>query len=350
MFKEILTIDDCSRIGLMVEQSDRIVVIGHQNPDGDAVGAVLGVSAWLRSMGKNPMMVVPDAFPDFLQWLPMSDNIARYDKRKNEIDLCIEIADLLICVDFNEYSRVADMEPVLRSYKGKVIHIDHHIDPAIRADIVVSDNTASSTCELVFKIVWQLGDYPRLDKSFHVPIFTGMMTDTGTFEYANAGPDTFIIVGELLKAGVDKAQIHRNVYDTYSHWRLKLTGYVLYQKLRVLKKYHASYFILTKEELSRFHFIKGDAEGLVNLPLQMKGHKLSISLREDTVRPNTVWVSARSVGNIPCNKICARFFNGGGHLNASGGRLECSIIEAEDIVNKAIESLPEYENEKNSEI
>lgn len=345
MFKEILTIDDCSRIALMVEQSDRIVVIGHQNPDGDAIGAVLGVSAWLRVFGKNPTMVVPDAFPDFLQWLPMADNILRYDKRREEIDLCVEIADLVICVDFNEYSRVGEMETLLRGYSGKVIHIDHHIGPMLRADVVVSDETASSACELVFKIVWQLGDYNRMDDTFQVPIFTGMMTDTGTFEYSSAGPDTFTIVGELLKSGIDKAKIHRNVYDTYSHWRLKLTGYVLYQKLRVFKKLRASYFVLTKEELARFHFMKGDAEGLVNLPLQMKGHRLSISLREDTVKPNVVWVSARSIDNIPCNKICARFFNGGGHLNASGGRLECSISEAESIAVKAIESLVEYEKE-----
>ena len=345
MFVEGLSIDDCSRIGLMVEQSDKIVVVGHQNPDGDAVGAVLGISAWLRSMGKEPVMVVPDAFPDFLQWMPRSSEILRYDKRKDNIDLYIEIADLVICVDFNEYGRVGDLESSLRSYSGKVIHIDHHIGPSIKADVVISDSEASSACELVFKIVWQLGDYSRQDRNFHIPIFTGMMTDTGTFEYPSAGPDCFAIIGELLKTGIDKAEIHRNVYDNFSHSRLRLMGYMLYQKLRVMKKYHASYFILTKEELARFHFIKGDAEGLVNLPLQMKGHKLSISLREDTVKPNLVWVSTRSVGKIPCNKICARFFNGGGHLNASGGRLECSIAEAEEIVIKAIESLPEYENE-----
>ncbi len=163
-----------------------------------------------------------------------------------------------------------------------------------------------------------------------------MMTDTGGFVYNSSSPDIFFIISRLLTKGIDKDKIYRNVYNNYSENRLRLIGYVLYSKLVVVSDYHAAFFTLTKQEQRRFRFIKGDAEGLVNMPLQIKGLKLSISLREDTERPNVVLVSLRSVGNFPCNKVAEAFFNGGGHLNASGGRLECGIDEAVEITKKAL--------------
>lgn len=337
MISEVLSHHDCDKFLALVEQSEKIIVVGHQNPDGDALGAVLGFSTWLRLEGKDPWMVLPDAYPDFLQWMPLANNVVRFDKHPEDVERMLSEADLLVCLDFNEFGRVGDkMEPVIRTYEGKVIHIDHHIGPQIKADITVSCPTASSTCELIFKLIWQIGDFNKLDRLFNIPIYTGMMTDTGSFEYANTTPETFAIVCELMKRGVDRAKIHRNVYDTFSLWRLRLQGFVLFKKLVVMPKLHASYFTLAKEDLQRFHFIKGDAEGLVNLPLQMKGHKLSISLREDTVRENLIWVSTRSIDDIPCNEICAKFFNGGGHTNASGGRLNCSMEEAIKIAEEAI--------------
>lgn len=336
MFTEVLSKQDCERLLQIVSESDKIIVVGHQNPDGDAVGAVLGMSAWLRHKGKEPLMVLPDAYPDFLQWMPLACDIKRYNKHPEEIEKAFSEAQLMVCVDFNEYGRLSDMEPLASGFEGKIIHIDHHLAPKIKADVAISIPEASSASELVFKLVWQLGDFDSMDRFFYTAVFTGMMTDTGGFEYPNTSPETFAIVSELLKKGVDRVKIHRNVYDTFSQWRLKLQGYVLYKKLVIFPKQHASYFTLTREDLRRFHFIKGDAEGLVNLPLQMKGHKLSISLREDTVKPNLIWVSTRSIDNVPCNKICEKYFNGGGHLNASGGRLNCSMEEAIKIAETAI--------------
>lgn len=341
MFTEVLSQQDCDRLLQMVAEAEKIIIIGHQNPDGDAVGAVLGMAAWLRTKGKSPFMVLPDAYPDFLQWMPLACEIKRYDKHPEDIEKAFSEAQLLICVDFNEFGRLSNLETVASNFAGKIIHIDHHLNPQIKADLAISMPAASSTCELVFKLIWQLGDFDSMDRFFYVPVFTGIMTDTGGFEYPNTTPETFTIVSELLKKGVDRVKIHRNVYDTFSQWRLRLEGYVLYKKLVVFPKLHASYFTLTKEDLRRFHFIKGDAEGLVNLPLQMKGHKLSISLREDTVRPNLIWVSTRSIDDIPCNKICEKFFNGGGHLNASGGRLNCSMDEAIKIAEAAINDFEE---------
>ena len=163
-----------------------------------------------------------------------------------------------------------------------------------------------------------------------------MMTDTGGFTYNSNRPEIFFIISQLLTKGINKDKIYRNVFNNYSLWRLRLMGYVMYTKLNVFAEYHAAYFTLTRRDLKHFHFMKGDTEGLVNMPLQIKGMKLSISLREDTEKPDTIWVSLRSVDDFPCNKMAEKYFNGGGHLNASGGQLNCTMDEAEMLVNKAI--------------
>jgi phosphoesterase RecJ-like protein len=184
--------------------------------------------------------------------------------------------------------------------------------------------------------VWQRGGFDQLTKHFAVPLYCGMMTDTGAFTYNSGDPDIFFIISQLLTKHINKDRIYRNVYHNYSENRLRLMGYVMFQKLVVDAQRHASYYALTRQDLRRFHFVKGDAEGLVNMPLQMKGHRLSIALREDTERENLVWVSLRSVDDFPCNKMAAEFFNGGGHLNAAGGRLNCSIDEAVKVAQQAI--------------
>ena len=171
-----------------------------------------------------------------------------------------------------------------------------------------------------------------------VTTYCGMMTDTGGFTFNSTRPEIFFIISLLLEKGIDKDKIYRNVFNNFSDFRLRLVGYVLYEKLRILTPLRASYYILTKQDLKRFHYVKGDAEGLVNMPLQLKGHRLSISLREDTDKQNLIWVSLRSVDDFPCNEMAAQFFNGGGHKNASGGRLNCSVKEAEVIVREAVKA------------
>ena len=178
-----------------------------------------------------------------------------------------------------------------------------------------------------------------MTKKTAVPIYCGMMTDTGGFTYNSSSPEVYFIISQLLTKGINKDKIYRNVYNNYSEWRMRLIGYVLYQKLQVFTDKRASYFALTRQDLKRFHYMKGDAEGLVNMPLQIKNLQLSISLREDTERDNLIWVSLRSVDDFSCTKVAERWFNGGGHLNASGGRLNCSMEEAERIVRQAISEL-----------
>jgi phosphoesterase RecJ-like protein len=193
----------------------------------------------------------------------------------------------------------------------------------------------------VFRIVWQMGGFEKLDKHFAAPIYCGMMTDTGGFLWNSTRCEIYFIIGELLTKRIDKDKIYRNVYHNYSENRIRLMGYVMYEKLVYLPKFNAAYYTLTKEEQKRFNFIKGDAEGLVNIPQQIKGLKLSISLREDSDKPNLIWVSLRSVDDFPCNLMAEQFFNGGGHLNASGGRINGTMEEAVEIVKKAIIA---YEN------
>ena len=293
-------------------------------------------SACLRLMGKEPQVIVPDQYPDFLQWLPNTEKIIRYDKHREGCDWTLQHADLIFCLDFNTISRTGDMTEALQKSPAKKVLIDHHLDPDVDAVLSISRPKASSTCELVFRLAWQLGLFPQADKHFAVPVYCGMMTDTGGFTFNSTDPDIFFIISQLLTKHINKDKIYRNVYHNYSENRIRLMGYVMYEKLVYDAPRHAAYFTLSRDDLKRFHFIKGDAEGLVNIPQQIKGLKLSISLREDTEKENLVWVSLRSVDDFPCNEVAARFFNGGGHLNASGGRLECSLDEAVRITQQAI--------------
>ena len=337
----ILNEAQLSQLEQLITTADNILVTCHKSPDGDAIGSCLGWADYLRTRGKEVTVIVPDQFPDFLMWLPNTEKIVRYDKHKEKCDMLFKIADLVFCLDFNATSRVSDMEPALVGSPAPKVLIDHHLDPTVPAVLSISHPEASSTSELVFRIVWQLDGFKYLGRQFAAPVYCGMMTDTGGFLYNSSRPEIYFIIGELLTKHIDKDRIYRNVYHNYSEDRIRLMGYVMYEKLTYLPEYHAAYYTLTKEEQRRFHFIKGDAEGLVNIPQQIKGLRLSISLREDTEKKNLVWVSLRSVDQFPCNKMAAEFFNGGGHLNASGGHLDTSIEEAVETVRRAITAYAE---------
>jgi phosphoesterase RecJ-like protein len=336
----ILDNDQLALMDQLISDANTVLVVCHKSPDGDAIGSLLGWAEFMRLRGKDVTVIVPDQYPDFLKWLPNTDKIVRYDKHTDKCDMLFKIADLVFCLDFNTPSRVDEMQHALVNSPAKKVLIDHHLKPDVPADLVVSQPEASSTCELVFRIVWQMGAFADLGKPFAVPVYCGMMTDTGGFTFNSNRPEIFQIISELLTKHIDKDRIYRNVFHNYSENRLRLTGYVLYEKLVYMPEYHAAYYSLTRDELKRFNYIKGDTEGLVNMPQQIKGLKLSISLREDTEK-NVVWVSLRSVDDFPCNQMADEFFNGGGHLNASGGKIEGTIEEAIEITKKAISA---YEN------
>ncbi len=320
----------------IIKTSEKIVLCTHRNPDGDAMGSVLSMSEFLKSLGKLPVGIIPDAYPDFLQWLPGSERIVRYDKYAKLSEELLLGADLIFCLDFNTLSRTADMAEKIASSKAKKILIDHHPNPDIDAFLSLSYPQACSTCEIVFCLIWQAGGFPLMTRKCATSIYCGMMTDTGSFTYNSSRSEIFYIISQLLTKQINKDKIYRAVYNNYRECRLRLVGHVLYNKLVVVQEKNSSYFTLTREDLKRFRYIKGDAEGLVNMPLQIKGLKLSISLREDTEKDNLIWVSLRSTDDFPCNKMAEKYFGGGGHINASGGRLECDMDEAVRITQKAI--------------
>lgn len=335
----LLNDNEVAQLRDLITVSDNIVIISHQSADGDAVGSSLGWRGFLMDEGKKANVILPDLYPDFLKWLPDSEKIIRYDKHEDVASDLIAKADLIFCLDFNVPSRIGnEMAQKLSESKARKVLIDHHIGPNVQADLVVSYPLLSSTSEMVFRIIEQLGGFERMNNKTAQCIYCGMMTDTGGFTFNSTTPEIFHIISLLLSKKIDKDKIYRNVYNTFSENRLRLLGYVMYQKLNVLTPLRASYYTLSRDDLHRFRFVKGDAEGLVNMPLQIKGMRLSISLREDTEKPNLVWVSLRSVDDFPCNEMAGRFFNGGGHKNASGGRLFCSLKEAEQITRDAIKA------------
>lgn len=332
----ILSEEQCAQLRALIGEAENIVITCHMNPDGDAIGSSLALAEYLRSLGKEPTVMVPDRFPDYLMWLPNSERIIRYDKHQDKADLLLKIADLVFCLDYNVPGRAGGMADALVASPAKRVLIDHHLDPNVPAVLTVSHPELSSTSELVFRIVWQMGAFGQMTKHFAVPVYCGMMTDTGGFTYNSNDPAVFFIVSQLLTKQINKDKIYRNVFHNFSENRLRLMGYVMYEKLVVDAERHVSFYVLTRDDQKRFQFMKGDAEGLVNMPLQIKGMRLSVSLREDTEKDFTVWVSLRSVDTFPCNKMAEEFFNGGGHLNAAGGRLDCSVDEAVDVVRQAI--------------
>lgn len=335
---DIMNEDQLVQMNQLISNANNILITCHKSPDGDAIGATLAWAEYLTSIGKEPTMIVPDQFPDFLTWLPNSQKIVRYDKHREKCDMLFKIADLIFCLDYNTPSRVDEMEQSLVNSPASRVLIDHHLKPEVPAVLTISQPEACSTCELIFRIVWQMGAFEQQTKHFAVPVYCGMMTDTGGFLYSSTRSEIYFIISQLLTKHIDKDRIYRNVYHNYSEDRIRLMGYVLYEKLVYIPEYNAAFYTLTKDELRRFHFIKGDAEGLVNIPQQIKGLKLSISLREDTDKPNIIWVSLRSVDDFPCNLMAEQFFNGGGHLNASGGRINGTMQEAIETVRKAIEA------------
>jgi len=333
---DILSEQEAAVLQELTAASSHIVVTCHKSPDGDALGSSLAWADYLRSQGKEPVVLIPDAYPDFLQWLPNTEKIIRYDKHREVGDLLLKTADLIFCLDFNEPSRVDEMQASLEASPARKVMIDHHLNPQMDTALTVSHPDLCSTSELVFRIVWQLGAFDAMPKTWAVAIYCGMMTDTGGFTFNSSRAEIFFIIGQLLTKHIDKDKIFRKVYNNYSSWAIRMRGYVMCHKLNVFDDRHAAYFAISRKDMRDFHFLKGDAEGLVNEPLRIKGMRLSISLREDDRKPNLVWVSLRSVDDFPCNRMAERYFNGGGHLNASGGRLLCSLDEAERITRQAI--------------
>ena len=335
MLSKVISQANIDHVEKWFEKSDKLVIVSHVSPDGDAIGASLGLYHFLLSQDKTVHVIVPNAFPDFLKWMPGAKDIIQYNRYKDFADKLINEADVLCVLDLNALSRLDDMQEVVRNSPARKLLVDHHLYPEDFARITISHPHISSTSELVFRLICQLGNFSDISKEGAECIYTGMMTDTGAFTYNSNDREIYLIIGELLSKGIDKDEIYRNVFNTASEGRLRLKGYVLCDKMQVFPEFRAALITLTREEQKRFHYMKGDTEGLVNIPLSIKDICFSVFLREDTEK-DMIKVSLRSVGTFPCNQVAADFFNGGGHLNASGGEFYGTIDEAVELYKQAL--------------
>ncbi len=333
---ELLPTAELLKLMQLLRGADRIVITAHHGPDGDAVGSCLGWAAYLRALGKRVTVALPSWYPDFLRWMPGNKDIIIYKDKPEQVKALLKEADLVCCLDLNQLSRLNIMEEAVANCKAPRLMIDHHVGPdADKFAFVVSHPEMSSTCELVFRLIFQLGGYERLSRSTAACLYTGIMTDTGNFAYSCNDPALYLVVSLLMRKQVDKESIYKKVYHSWTQDRFTLWSDVLSQCLTFHASGHASLFTLTREMMKSHKFLRGDAEGLVNEPLKVRGMKLSISLREDT-EEDVVRVSLRSTGGFHCREMAERFFNGGGHDDAAGGRLPFPMKAAVKTAEEAI--------------
>jgi phosphoesterase RecJ-like protein len=320
----------------ILNDSTSIVITTHKSPDGDAIGSSLALYHFLKKSNKDVTVVVPDAFPDFLNWMIGTDQIIFYDRQSDIADVIIDKADVIFSLDYNSLNRIGELSnPIEKSEAIKIV-IDHHQDPKDFADHYIVDTECCSTSQLIYEFIENLGELEKLDKAIGECIYCGIMTDTGSFRYPSTTSKTHQVIANLIELGADGAKIHQEVYDTYSEQRLRLLGYALTEKMRVFPEYNAAYISLSQEELKQFSFKKGDSEGLVNYPLSIDGIKFTVLITE---KEDNVSLSFRSKDDFYVNKIANEHFNGGGHIYAAGGMLEMPLQEAIKKVEEVIKNL-----------
>jgi phosphoesterase RecJ-like protein len=309
--------DSPQKLKKALKNSQKIAIVTHWSPDGDAMGSSLGLYHFLTALGKKASVIVPNAYPDFLHWLPGNRQVLIFEEQEAKCTRLLNQADLIFTLDFNSYKRLEKLGTVLQATSAPKVLIDHHQEPERYASYYFHDVKACSTCELIYEFIAALGQKKLIDKKIAACLYTGLMTDTGSFRYPSVTHKTHLILSELLKTGIVPSEIHSAVYDNYSLNRLKLLGFALNEKLRLISGYPVAYFTLTEKELARFDFQKGDTEGLVNYPFSIKGIRVCALFNESE---GGVKISFRSKGKIDMNTFARKYFNGGGHVNAAGGK------------------------------
>ncbi len=311
----------------LLSTSHSIVVVSHRNPDGDAVGSALGLGLLLKKLNSNVQIILPNDFPEFLAWMPESQNILIFENEVAKATEVLQQADLVFTLDFNAFHRTGDlMGHVLSELSANFIMIDHHERPDDYAQYMYSDISFSSTCEMVYHFIAQLGYQHLIDKDIASCLYTGIVTDSGSFKYSSTTSTTHRVVASLIDIGIENAKIHNLLFDNNSYNRLKLLGRAL-EKMTVLPEYKTAYIILSQADLNEFNFQKGDTEGIVNYPLTIKGIDFSVIFIENTAE-GIIKMSLRSQGDFDVNLFARNYFNGGGHKNASGGRSDKSLSES----------------------
>ncbi len=318
-------------------RNQNFVLVTHTNPDGDAMGSMLGLYFYLKSIGKNVVPIAPTPYAEFLHWLPGNSEVLKFRKDKRQIKTVISEAGVVIFLDLNDPERTGGLWQYLEQNTDAVkVLIDHHPDPVHFCDLVISDTRPAATAELIFDLIQSM-DAPQLkEKALCVCLYTGIMTDTGCFSFNSSRPETFRTVANILESGIDKDRIFNRIYNTFSDSRMRLLGFSLDQKMKVLPSHRTAYIALTAEEMKRYHFQFGDSEGFVNHPLSINGIRFSALFLE---KKKHIKISFRSRGSFPANEFSEKHFNGGGHLNAAGGE---SSVSMEETLKKFESLLSEY--------
>ncbi|WP_456424463.1 DHH family phosphoesterase [Lutibacter sp.] len=336
-----MNIDDIKEIKELLSIPQKVVIVPHKNPDGDAVGASLAVYLYLLKKGHKVTVVSPNDYPNFLKWLPNSKDIYKFDMQNRQSKRAIDEASIIFLLDFNALHRVgSDMQNYLEQFVGDFIMIDHHQQPDDIAKYLYSDTSICSTCQMVYHFLEKLDDLDEIDSNISTCLYTGIMTDTGSFRFPSTTSTTHRIIADLIDKGANNAKIHNNVYDTNSYGRLQLLGRAL-SNLVVIDKLKTAYITLTQQDLDEFNYQKGDTEGVVNYALSLKDIIFAIIFIED-VDQKIIKISLRSKGKFSVNKFAREHFDGGGHDNAAGGK---SRISLDATVSKFLNVLPNYKKE-----
>ena len=329
--------ESISAVKSLLNSPKNIVVIGHKNPDGDAIGSCLGLANFLRQKGHHVTTLMPNDFPDFLKWIPETADITIYEKELATSEEIVSKADLIFTLDFNALNRTGGLQGLLEAAKADFILIDHHQQPDDYAIIKYSDVSICSTSQMVYHFIEYLDGLELLNPEIATQLYVGIMTDTGSFRYPATTATTHRVIASLIEAGAKNSEIHQNIYDTNSSDRLKLLGTAL-NNLVVLPEYHTAFITISQEELNTNNFKKGDTEGFVNYALSMKGVVFAIIFIENK-KEDIIKISLRSKGNFSVNEFSRSYYNGGGHTNAAGGRSHLSLSET---VAEFISILPKH--------
>lgn len=329
--------DSFPKFKALLKKSNNIVIVTHYNPDGDAMGSSLALYNYLIKTNKNVTVITPNEYPEFLHWLSGNKKVVQYSKQSKKATSIIQKSDLIFTLDFNNYSRLEGLGEVLKLATAKKILIDHHQQPDDYATLYYHDVAACSTCELVYEFICGLGGKKLIDKTIAACLYTGIMTDTGSFRFDSVTPQTHLILAHLLATGLKPSDIHTSIYDTYSESRVKLLGYCLTEKMVVIPEFQTAYISLSEKELQKFDHQKGDTEGIVNYPFSIKGIKFCAFFSEGEGK---IKISFRSKGSFDVNQFARNHFNGGGHINAAGGR--GNVYDLQKTVKEFVDLLPTY--------
>lgn len=331
-----MKIQDIQAIKLLLATPKKIAIIPHRGPDGDAMGSTLALYHFLLKNNHEPIVIAPNDFPDFLAWLPGSETVKIFEKDIDNCTKILEEAEIVFTLDFNAFHRTGEMEHTLAKLKAPFIMIDHHQKPDDYAAYMYSDTSFGSTCEMVYNFISFLDKKEDLDKTIATCIYTGILTDSGSFRFPGTTGNTHRIIAELIDLGVENTQIPILLFDNSSYSRLQLLGRAL-QNMKILAEHKTSYMSLTQAELDEFNYVKGDTEGIVNYGLSMKGIVFTAIFIENKDE-KIIKISFRSQGGFDVNEFARAHFNGGGHSNAAGGKsldsMEETLKKFEDLVTK----------------